>query len=364
MSESLKKLKEIYTNYSFIYASDFAFQFNTEFQEWRKLIDVPILCPSRESSFLEFSKLKLKGILKELQIPNPDYEIVIEDDWGRIEDLKNPKFLTDRFMLKMDKNSIVFSGHQSRISNFQSYKKSIHQTRHLSGSYFVEEYINGTEASAHFLCNGNDWLYLGSARDYKKLYENDQGQNCSSTGSYSPVSYITENVKSQMFSYMTRILAYLNLCGVEYKGVMYLGLMIDSTETVNILEINTRPGNPEFNTIVTTIKSGLLENLQNAALGFPFTAIEFDNTIASVSINILNENYLLENKQPITAAPLLLDNTTTICYFDPAVDGNNMFANVLKTDKNLSDAATSLNRLLKDQLPNGCRFRQDIGILK
>lgn len=359
----LKKLKEIHMEYDFIYASDFPFQFNVDFQEWRNTINVPVLCVTRECSFLEFSKLKLKTILKELDIPHPSFEILIEDDWGKIEDIKNPAFLNNKFMLKMDK-SMVMTGHQSRISNAQNYKKSIYQSRHLGASYFVEEYINGSEISAHFLCNGSDWMYIGSARDYKKMYENDQGQNCSSSGCYSPVDYVNDHIKSQMFSYMDKIMSYLNSRGFKYNGIMYLGLIIDSTDTVNILEINTRPGNPEFNTIVSNIKSGLLENLKNSALGLPFSPIEFNDTV-SVSVNILTENYSIGTNNGITEPVLSIDDDVTICYFNEKIYGtNNIFANILKTSNNIGDAATSLNKSLNSQSMDGYRFRQDIGILR
>jgi len=358
----LKKLKEIYTEYSFIYASDFPLQFNVEFQEWRNTISVPILCVTRECSFLEFSKLKLKTILKELNIPHPSFEILIEDEWGRIEDIKNPSFLNNKFMLKMDK-TMVMSGHQSRISNIEDYKKSIYQSRHLGEIYFVEEYIIGSELSAHFLCNGSEWMYLGSARDYKKLHENDQGQNCSSSGCYSPVEYVNDHVKSQMFSYMDKILSYLNSCGFKYNGIMYLGLMIDSSDTVNILEINTRAGNPEFNTIVSNIKSGLLENFKNASLGLPFSPIELDDT-SSVSINLLSKSYFIGGTSGITEPNLSIDGVT-VCYFNEKIYGNNnIFANILKTDKSVNQAAESLNKILNEQPLGDYRFRQDIGILQ
>ena len=59
--------------------------------------------------------------------------------------------------------------------------------------FVVEEFIKSTaEYSYHAWCNSTGWKYIGSARDYKKRYENDIGHNTAGMGSYSPVDDVDE----------------------------------------------------------------------------------------------------------------------------------------------------------------------------
>jgi phosphoribosylamine-glycine ligase len=355
----LSKMKNIYKDYDFIYAADLHFQFNVRFQEWRKTIDVPVLCPSRECCFLEFSKLSFKKILNELNIPNPEHEIISEDEWGRFNPLTNDKFSSGKFILKMDKVA-VSNGTQTCITDISNYMDKIYTSRHLCETFFAEEYITGSELSAHFLCNGESFVYLGAARDYKKMYEDDIGQNCSSSGCYSPVDYLTDDIKTQAFSYVNKILKYLREKGFEYRGMMYLGLIIDSEGIVNILELNSRPGNPEFNTIVNLISSkNILINMYNAAIGEKLEQVEFSENI-SVSINLLNSSY--PDVSPDTQLPELTpDKEITTCYFN----GNSeMFANILTVSDTKSSAADKLYKYLYSHDLKSFRIRTDIGKLK
>lgn len=362
-ADNISRVKEIYKNYDFIYAADLPFQLSLDFQNWRKSIDIPIFCPDRACAYLEFSKLTTKKMLNEIGIPNADFEIIQEDDWGRILDLKKEKFFDSKFVLKLDK-SPMSTGLQTRFSSINDYKEKISEFRQTSGNFFVEEFISGKELSAHFLCNGKDWIYLGSARDYKKIYDNDQGSNCSSTGSYSPIDYVNENIKSQMFSYVDRILNYLNNLGIIYKGIMYLGLLIDSKNTVNILEINTRSGNPEFSVILSTIESkNLLENLYMASIGKDLLPIKFNDTVV-VGLNLIHKNYS-NFPQLRPRIPEIIPNEKFInCYYNGMIYGNNYFMNIINTGNNLEIASNEIYDWLKNKEFGDYRYRTDIGKLE
>jgi phosphoribosylamine-glycine ligase len=359
----LKEIIKVQDNYDFIYSPDFIFQRNLNFQDWRKTCNVPVLCPSRECSYLEHSKLNLKSIMKEVDIPFPEFEVIVENRWGEIEDLKDEYYYKNNFILKLDQ-SIVRTGAQTRISSIDQYKKTILSFKRNDvdhGTFFVEKIMLGKEISAHFLCNGTDWIYLGSARDYKQLYENSQGPNSSGTGSYSPVEYVDSHVENQLCLYVDKILKYLNNNGIFYHGVMYLGVMIDQQGTANILEINTRPGNPEFGTIINTINSGnLLENLYNAAIGNQLTKITH-STESAVSINVVNQNYSIIPILEKINLEIVPDNRFTIIKYDVDYNGNNYFFNVLNTGYDVSKLSTEIYQYLEKQDLTGFRYRKDIG---
>jgi phosphoribosylamine-glycine ligase len=361
-SDNIRRIKEIHKNYDFICAADLSFQFSLDFQNWRESIDIPVFCPSRECSFLEFSKLLSKKILNKLEIPTADFEKIQEDDYGRILDLQKSKFYNSKFILKLEQPSIS-NGFTTHITDVSEYKIIVSEFRKLARDFFVEEFLTGKEISAHFLCNGDQWVYLGSARDYKKIYNNDVGQNCNSTGSYSPVSYVDNTIETQMFSYVDRILKFLNSEGIFYKGILYLGLLVDSKNIVNVLEINTRPGNPEFSVILSTIKSkNLLENIYNASNGDKLSSIEF-NDLAVVGINLLNKNYLNSGHR-VSKIPTLVPNEKFInCYYNGLIYGNNYLMNIINTGRTHQEAADEIYSWVDQQDLGDYRYRTDIGKL-
>lgn len=363
-NDRFTRLKNIVHNYDFIYAADIIFQSSNEFNDWREKISVPILCPKKPCDILELSKSFSKKILNKLKIPTPSYQILKMSEWGIYDEIEPKFFNAEKFVLKLDK-TMICTGRQTMIANKTNYKKFI-DWHYLSGhfnDYIVEEYIIGNELSCHFLCNGSEWIYLGSARDYKKEFEDDQGQNCSSTGCYTYKDILDLDLSKTVFSYAEKIIKYLNENELEFRGIIYLGLIIDKNGIPNILEINCRPGNPEFNAILETIDSkNLLDNLISASLGNGLLPLYFnDNKV--VSVNILNKNYL----HPFSAKTmptLAMDKDYLITYFCEDSDQAKLLCNVLYKGKNLEECSKKILKYLETQPLNNFRFRSDIGILK
>jgi phosphoribosylamine-glycine ligase len=166
-----------------------------------------------------------------------------------------------------------------------------------------------------------------------------------------------------MFSYMDRILDYLNNQGIEYKGIMYLGLLIDSENVVNVLEINTRPGNPEFAVILNTIDSkNLLENLYKAYAGENLSPIEFNNK-AVVGLNLIHKNYS-NFPQLRPKIPELIPNEKFInCYYNGMIYGNNYFMNIINVGTDAETVSNEIYSWLKEKDFGDYRYRSDIGRL-
>lgn len=362
--ERFDRLKEIYHTYDFIYATDMIFQLSEDFHDWKSRIDIPILCPDKECGFLEFSKCLSKQVLTELDIPTPKYQVLKMNEWGMYNNIHTDFLNSEKFVMKLDK-SFISTGRQTMIANKTNYKKFMHwhfEYGHV-GSYIVEEFLRGNELSCHFLCNGTEWVYLGSARDYKKEYENDSGQNCSSTGSYSFNNILEPSVAQQIFSYVTKILSYMNKNSKLFRGIMYLGVLIDQDKIPHILEINTRPGNPEFNVILETIESNnLLENLVSASIGNTLSSIKFNNDKVS-SVNLLSKDYM--NPKIINDEELLNFNPefSVSYYFPKETYHHKLFCNVLCKGDSIEKSSKKIFDYLKDHSLKNYRFRTDIGIL-
>ena len=106
-------------------------------------------------------------------------------------------------------------------------------------------------------------------------------------GSYSPV-----NISQKVHSYADKIINHLNSIGTPYRGILYLGILEDRAGEPHVLEINVRPGDPEFQSILMTLDNNqsLADMLYKAAIGQKLEPIKH-NDKKGVSVRIVNSDY-------------------------------------------------------------------------
>jgi phosphoribosylamine--glycine ligase len=131
----------------------------------------------------------------------------------------------------------------------------------------VEEALSGVELSLLVLCDGREAVPLLPARDYKRLRDGDRGPNTGGMGAYAPVPDATDVVVGDA---MDRIVAptleLLRREGVDYRGVLYAGLMV-TEEGPKLLEYNVRFGDPEAEVLLPLLDGDVAELLRGAAAG-------------------------------------------------------------------------------------------------
>jgi phosphoribosylamine--glycine ligase len=126
----------------------------------------------------------------------------------------------------------------------------------------VEEFLKGEEASYMFFCDGETYLPLVTSRDHKKIFEGETGPNTGGMGAISPAPIsknVEENVKRTVIAPLLRA---LKDEGLNYNGVIYAGLMVMPDEGVKVLEFNARLGDPETQSILTRMKSDIMDILE------------------------------------------------------------------------------------------------------
>lgn len=133
----------------------------------------------------------------------------------------------------------------------------------------VEEFLRGEEVSFHVVTNGRDVLPLASAQDHKTIFDGDRGPNTGGMGSYSPFAAIDGALEARIITSIVRpTLAALADEGAEYRGVLYVGLML-TAEGPKVVEFNCRFGDPECQTILVRAHGDLVPLLLAAARGEP-----------------------------------------------------------------------------------------------
>lgn len=351
-----------FSEYDFVIAPSLDSQRSNFFDNF----SVPTLCSSAAVSQLEANKLYAKQILKEVGIPTPNYKVLDSDNL--LEEVSKQPF---PIVFKLSNYVIATSGlgFGSWVFTDDSYKNII---PHFTGvakhnqQFYVEDYIKGKEVSVHFLCNGRDWKYIGAARDYKRRHNNDTGINTSGVGCYSPVDYFTEDIKNIVCDYADRLLSYItsNL-SLYLRGILYLGIIIDDNNVPHVLEINTRPGAPEFLSILeTTDNSNLLENLYRAATKADLLDIVPNNKYA-VTVNVFHKNYnriMKFNSQ----FPDFSDVPADITFGTSAIVYSkfNFFCTLTASGSTKEEAAQKIHDYLATKDLKDYTYRTDIGLLE
>lgn len=115
------------------------------------------------------------------------------------------------------------------------------------------------------MSDGKDWKVLASAKDYKRIFDNDEGPNTGGMGAISPVPFADEAFMKKV---VDRILkpTYDGLVseGHPYKGFLFVGLMNVGGEPF-VIEYNVRMGDPETEAIFPRLKTSMLDLLEAIA---------------------------------------------------------------------------------------------------
>jgi phosphoribosylamine---glycine ligase len=126
----------------------------------------------------------------------------------------------------------------------------------------IEEFLEGEELSFLCLCDGKHVAPLAPAQDHKRIGEGDMGPNTGGMGVYSTDSLLDAN----MTEWILRHIAEPAVRGMAeedtpFKGVLYCGLMM-TAKGPQVLEFNTRFGDPETQAILLRLESDLVEALE------------------------------------------------------------------------------------------------------
>src|SRR6478609_8753945 len=142
-------------------------------------------------------------------------------------------------------------------------------TEYLSGEAFgdagrtlvIEEGLTGPELSILAVCDGRRAVALAPAQDFKRVGDGDAGPNTGGMGAYSPVPVAGPDVVAMvMDDAVAPTLAALRAKGIDYRGVLYAGLMLTPAGP-KMLEYNVRFGDPETQVVLPRITSDLGELL-------------------------------------------------------------------------------------------------------
>lgn len=227
-----------------------------------------VVGPNREAAQLETSKIFAKHFLVEAGIPTAPFQ-TFESEAALLK--SNPPHHFP-WVLKLDGlasgKGVVIAHSQKEI---EAFARAVWKD-HLFGSgnqrVLAEDFLPGKEISYIGFCDGRSFIPLASATDHKRIFDADQGPNTGGMGAISPSPHVYDALEKTIHQRIVHpLLQHLQKRNLDFRGVLFLGLMVDEHHQPRVLEINTRMGDPETQAVLPRLTSSLLQLLQATATG-------------------------------------------------------------------------------------------------
>jgi len=234
----------------------------------------------------------------------------------------------------------------------------------------IEEFLYGEEASFIAIVDDTRIVPLASSQDHKTRDEGDQGPNTGGMGAYSPAPVMTKKLSDQvMQDIILPTVEGMHADGMNYRGFLYAGLMIDPNGNTKVLEFNCRFGDPETQPILLRLRSDLAALCLSAFDGsLESIEIEWDPR-ASLGVVMASDGYPENYRKgdPITGLDNILGENSKVFHAGTTLDEKNIVTNggrvlcAVALGKNVTEAAANAYDITEKIDWEGAFYRHDIG---
>ena len=257
------------------------------FEQSYELKNVKIFGPNKLGAQLEGSKSFSKSFMKRHNIPSAKFKSfnLNEVDEG-IKFLRNssPPFVLKADGLAAGKGVIISKDLENAENSFKNMLIN-KQFGEASKKVLIEEFLSGIEISCFIITDGENYISLPEAKDYKRIGENDTGLNTGGMGAVSPVNFYDEEFEKKVENrIIKRTIEGLKKDNIPFKGFLFIGLMNVNGDPF-VIEYNVRMGDPETQVVIPRIKNDFLKVLISCIdMNLKNIKINIDNKITSTVI--------------------------------------------------------------------------------
>jgi phosphoribosylamine--glycine ligase len=223
--------------------------------------------PGADGAQLEASKRWAKALMQDAGVPTSGF-------WAASSEAQALELLAELTQPPVVKADGLAAGKGVTVAeNFDEARTAIGEifAGRFGGdgeaSLVLEERTYGPEVSVFALCDGERLVLLPPAQDHKRIGEGDTGPNTGGMGAYAPAPLLDgaglEDVRRTV---LEPTLAALRARGIDYRGVIYAGLMLTEAGA-SVIEFNCRFGDPECETLMPLLGPELATVLLACAQG-------------------------------------------------------------------------------------------------
>ncbi|MBS1749622.1 MAG: phosphoribosylamine--glycine ligase [Bacteroidetes bacterium] len=341
------------------------------FKSDKSLQHIAVIGPSQQAALLEGSKAFAKSFMQRNNIPTAAYREFngenYEDGIAYLQTHALP------IVLKADglaagKGVIICQNHVEAIAEFEL---MIQQAKfgEAGRKVVVEDFLSGIEMSLFVLTDGEHWVLLPEAKDYKRIGEGDKGLNTGGMGAISPVPFANETFMQKAIERIViPTIEGIKREKLDYCGFIFIGL-INVNDDPYVIEYNCRMGDPETEVVMPRLKNDIVALLLAASQKkLDEVKIETDDRTA-VTVVAVSGGYPGEYQKglPIDGLDLLQEEDAIVFHSgtkqenETIVTGGGRVLTVTSFGHSIKDAAEKSKAILEVISFDGMYFRKDIG---
>ena len=228
---------------------------------------VKVFGPTRDAARVEADKWFAKELMRQQSIPTAEARSFTDpaaaEEYVRRRD--EPVVVKAAGLAKGKGVSVCYRPPDAIEAIDAFLRKKVHGE---AGSRIViEELLTGPECSILAFVDRRNIYVMEPSQDHKPVDDGDTGPMTGGMGAYSPTPAVTDAVLRQIEKdILVPAVDGLVREGIEYKGVLYAGLMLTASGP-RVLEFNCRFGDPETQPLMMRLKSDLVEVMLAVAEG-------------------------------------------------------------------------------------------------
>jgi phosphoribosylamine--glycine ligase len=262
-----------------------------------KKTGIQLICPTRKYA-IEASKIAQRQLFQKVAPEvNPRFKVFDPKDHSSTTQVKKSvyawlKELGNKVAVKPDRATAgkgvgVWGDHFNTPE--QVFEHFLSNYEH--GPVIIEEKVEGEESSFQAFCDGKRLVPLPDTRDYKRAFDEDKGPNTGGMGSYKDAGdilpFMTVRDREKEIELVNRVFGELRGKGSnpELRGIPFYVAFIHTDRGPKILEVNSRPGDPEIMNVLPILKDDFVEvcyNMRDGNLG----KVNFENQATVVTYKV------------------------------------------------------------------------------